>query len=261
MSDSLHTRAFYNTIARYYDGENAELVEDLEMYTELAGEVDGTILDVGCGSGRVSLHLASQGITVVGIDSSSVMLERGRQRAKGRVDLRDNVTFLEGDALSYTYPQKYEMILFAYNCLMHFKTLDDQRQLLTHLTNFLTDDGVMIIDLPNAGETYTTNDDGAITLERSFIEPESGNLVMQQSTSRLDRAMQLLTINWIYDEIMPDSTLKRTLAPLTLRYIYAAELDLLLQVCGLKRVERYGEYDQSPFEDGCDRLIAIAKKL
>lgn len=260
MSDSLHTRTFYNTIARYYDGENAELIEDLELYTELTEAVDGAILDVGCGSGRVSLHLASQGLTVVGIDSSPVMLDRGRKRTQGRVDLRDHVTFIEGDALSHPYPQKYEMILLAYNCLMHFKSLEDQRQLLSHLAKYLTDDGVLIIDLPNAGETYTTNDDGAITLERSFIEPESGNLVMQQSTSRLDRAMQLLTINWIYDEIAPDGTVRRTLAPLTLRYIYAAELDLLLQLCGLKRVERYGDYDQTPFEDGCDRLIAIAKR-
>ena len=51
----------------------------------------------------------------------------------------------------------------------------------------------------------------------------------------------------------------RTVAPLTLRYVFPAELDLLLQISGLERVERFGGYDQGPFEEGCERLIVMAR--
>jgi hypothetical protein len=99
-----------------------------------------------------------------------------------------------------------------------------------------------------------------VTLERSFVEPESGHLVMQQSVSNLNRTEQLQYVTWIYDEIGANNVVQRTVAPLTLRYIFPAELDLLLQVSGYKRTKRFGDYEQGPFEEGCPRVIVVAQK-
>jgi hypothetical protein len=143
---------------------------------------------------------------------------------------------------------------------MHFQTTHQQYALLRHLAGTLADDGLLVIDLPNAGEAFATVDDGALTLERSFVEPESGHLVMQQSVNALNRTEQLQYITWIYDEIGSNNVVQRTVAPLVLRYTFPAELDLLLRVCGLRRIERYGDYEQGLFEEGCPRLIVVAAK-
>lgn len=251
--------AFYNTIARYYDAENEHMTADLEFYTDLADEFGGPILDIGCGTGRVMLHLASLGHRTAGLDIARAMLERGQRKLRGRADLRDLAAFYEGSATDYPLPESYPLILIPYNGLMHFRSTAAQVAALRHLGRFLARDGLLVIDLPNAGEHFAAQDDSALTLERTFIEPESGNLVMQQSVSRIDRAEQTQYITWIYDEIGQDGTLRRTVAPLTLRYIFPAELDLLLQVSGLRRVDRYGDYDQSEFADGCERLIVTAR--
>ncbi|CAG1003021.1 hypothetical protein ANRL4_03320 [Anaerolineae bacterium] len=250
--------AFYNTIARYYDAENEFMTEDLPFYDELAENYGEPILDIGCGTGRVMLHLASSGHHTDGIDFSKAMLDRGKRIASARSDLRDLSRFFEGDAATYEYPQTYPLILVPYNGLMHFRSSQAQINAIRHWKAHLDEDGVIVFDLPNAGEMFGTADDGAVTLERSFVEPESGNLVMQQSVSELDRTEQLQYITWIYDEIGADGLVRRTLAPLTLRYIFPAEMDLLLEACGLRRIERFGGYDQSPFEDGCERMIVIA---
>jgi ubiquinone/menaquinone biosynthesis C-methylase UbiE len=260
MTDLHTSRDFYDTIARYYDAENEDMTADLGLYSALAEQTGDPILDIGCGTGRVTLHLATEGYRVAGLDTSQAMLERGRRKLKNRIDLHDLVTFYEGDALNYPLPEQYALILIPYNGLMHFRTPADQQAVLRHLSNFLRDEGQLIIDLPNAGEAFATLDDGAVTLERSFVEPESGHLVMQQSVSTLNRTEQLQYITWIYDEIGANNAVQRTVAPLTLRYVFPTELDWLLQVCGLRRTERFGDYAQGPFEEGCPRLIVLAEK-
>jgi ubiquinone/menaquinone biosynthesis C-methylase UbiE len=261
MTDLHTSRDFYDTIARYYDAENEDMTADLGLYSTLAAQTGDPILDIGCGTGRVTLHLAMEGHRVAGLDTSLAMLERGRRKLKNRIDLHDLVTFHEGDALDYPLPDRYALILLAYNGLMHFRTPADQQAVLRHLSTFLKDEGQLVIDLPNAGEAFATLDDSAVTLERSFVEPDSGHLVMQQSVSTLNRAEQLQYVTWIYDEIGANNVVQRTVAPLTLRYVFPTELDLLLQVCGLRRIERFGDYEQGPFEEGCPRLIVLAEKM
>jgi SAM-dependent methyltransferase len=251
---------FYDTIARLYDAENAELTEDLDLYSALAEETGGPVLDVGCGTGRVMLHLAQQGLRVVGVDNSVVMLARGQRRLARMPGLKPLVTFIKGDALTAELPGKLKLIIVPYNTLMHF---NEQAQQLTALRRFhdlLDDDGVLILDLPNAGEAFGTQDDGAVALERTFTEPESGHLVMQQSFSTLNRITQQLHITWIYDEITEDGTVRRTLAPLVVRYVFSGEMDLLLAASGLRRVETFGDYLREPFVEGCPRMIVLAEK-
>lgn len=250
--------AFYDLIARYYDAENEHKLDDLPFYSDLATDHGDPILDIGCGTGRVTFHLAAEGYRVHGLDHSRAMLERAERKLRGRADLRDHATFFHGDALNFALPERYKLILLPYNAFMHFHTAQAQRQLLKHLAAHLAPDGLIVFDLPNAAEVFATQDDDVLRLERTFSEPESGNLVMQQSVSRLNRAEQLQHITWLYDEISPDGTLRRTLAPLTLRYVFPAELDLLLELCGLSRLQRLGDYDGSPFGEGSPHLIVLA---
>ena len=82
----------------------------------------------------------------------------------------------------------------------------------------------MVIDLPNAGPAFAAQDSEAPALERSFLDPETGDMVMLQSHSFIDRAEQLLHVEWIYDIIDGDGAVKRLFAPHKLRYFFLAEL-------------------------------------
>lgn len=252
---------FYDTIARYYDAENAEMIEDLGFYSALAGEFGGPVLDIGCGTGRVMLHLAQEGCRAVGIDLSEPMLARGRRKLDLMPDLKPVVTFVQADALDFNINETFKLIVVPYNGFMHFSEQADQLKALRTLSRHLAGDGLLVLDLPNAGEAFGTSDDSAVVLERTFIEPETGHLVMQQSVSALDRAAQQLHITWIYDEIGDDGVVYRTLAPLVLRYVFPGEMDLLLAAAGLRTVQTYGDYLRGPFEDGSPRMIILAQKI
>lgn len=252
---------FYDTIARFYDAENLDMTDDLAFYSELAAEYGEPILDVGCGTGRVMLHLAQEGYQCVGVDTSPQMLARGKRKVEALgADVVELARFVEGDIATYSAPNTYNMILLPYHAFMHFQEQEQQLAILHQLKTNLAEDGIIVFDLPNAGEAFSTQDDHTISLERTFIEPETGHLVMQQSVSQLDRAAQLLYITWIYDEVTSDGTVKRTVAPLVLRYVFLSELKLLLAASGLELFEVHGDYDGSPYADGSPRMIVVAGK-
>lgn len=251
---------FYATIARFYDAENRDKTDDIPFYLQLAEDHGGPIMDIGCGTGRVMIPLAQAGYEAHGIDNEPEMLERGRQ-IKARADFGERMHFHEGDALTYDLDTRFKLMLVPYNGLMHFHDQDDQITLLRQLRGWIREDGLLVLDLPNAGEVFATQDTDSIIMERTFLEPETGHIVMQQSVSYLDRVSQMLRVTWIYDEITADGTVKRTFAPLLLYYYFYSEIALLLKLTGFEIEEVYGDTEYGEFVDGCERMIVLAKPI
>jgi ubiquinone/menaquinone biosynthesis C-methylase UbiE len=204
---------FYATIARFYDAENIDKTDDLALYSELAEEYGDPILDVGCGTGRVMLHLAQEEYQVYGIDSEEAMLERAYRKVEMFPHLRDKLTFYHGNVLKHDFKERFNLILLPYNTLTHFHSQDDQLNLLRRLRACIEPSGLLVSDMPNPGDAFASPDTDAISLERTFIDPETGHLVMQQAHSILDRTEQLMRVTWIYDEITDEGMVNRTFAP------------------------------------------------
>lgn len=252
---------FYTSAARFYDAETGDKTDDLQMYSRLAAQHEGDILDVGCGTGRVLIHLAQAGYQVHGIDRDSSMLGRLAHKLKGMPHLQDSIGYVNADVLDYSYEREFALILLSYNALMHFQEQASQIALLRRLRGWLANAGLLVIDLPNAGDVFASQDTDALILERTFLEPESGHLVMLQSVSWLDRVMQVLHVDWIYDEMDDEGRVKRMIAPHRLRYFFQPELALLLKLCGFGVEAVYGDTAWGPFEDGCERMIVLARPV
>lgn len=250
---------FYANVVRYYDAENTDKNDDIPFYYELAQEVEGPILDVGCGTGRVMFPLARAGFETHGIDNEPAMLDRAHALLAGEPELMKRMHFHLGDAKTFNMPVKFGLTLVPYNGLMHFLDQESQIAVLKNLRSWTRDDGLLVLDLPNAGDVYATEDSDSLIFERNFLEPETGHLVMQQSVSMLDRTMQTLQVTWIYDEITADGTLKRTFAPLKLYYYFYSEIRLLLELTGWEVEAVYGDLDQNEFEDGAPRMVILAR--
>ena len=70
--------------ARFYDagpGVSAQLGADVDFYRELASETGGPVLELGCGTGRVLLEIARDGLACTGLDASQAMLDVARSKA------------------------------------------------------------------------------------------------------------------------------------------------------------------------------------
>lgn len=250
---------FYATIARYYDSEHHDKDEDLGFYADLLEDHEGPALIVGSGTGRVALHLAQRGYSVYGIEPEEAMMARAKAKLDALSQFRQYVTFHSGGVFDVQIEQRFKVGIIPYNTLMHFHEQAEQLALLKRVRGWLEPGGVLAIDLPNAGDVFGTLDNAAVTFERSFLDLDTGHMVMQHSVSELDRTEQLMHVTWIYDEITEDGFVKRTVAPVINRYFFFSEIKLLLAASGFEEIAAYGDFDYSEYVDGAPRMIVLAK--
>lgn len=250
----------YAALARYYDSEHHDQTDDLRMYAALVSQIGSPALVIGSGTGRVLGHLAQAGHTVHGIEIEPEMMRRAEALRDANPKLRDRIHLYSGDALTVPLDRRFRTVLIPYNTLMHFHDQDAQIALLKRVHDWLEPDGAAIIDLPNAGESFAAQDTGAQTLERTFIDRETGERVMQYSISELDRVEQIMSVTWIYDAIAADGTVRRTIIPSRIRYFFMAEMRLLLRAADLEVEHVYGDFEGGEFVDGAPRMIVIASR-
>jgi SAM-dependent methyltransferase len=82
----------------WHDVECAAYDGDLALWTELAGDAAGPVLELGCGTGRVALHLARDGVEVIALDRARNLLAELRARA-GRSGVE--IETMEADAREF----------------------------------------------------------------------------------------------------------------------------------------------------------------
>jgi SAM-dependent methyltransferase len=242
----------YEQLARFYDLEHADLTADLIFYLHFARQAGGPVLEVGCGTGRILLHLVEAGIDVAGVDSSPAMLAAARNKLGGRIPL------IEGDMRTVKLPNQFPLVIVSINTFLHLQTTHDQLAALENLARHLVPNGRIIIDLPAGDELAHQDPDSRLTLERVLFDPTTNHRIMKLVASRIDWATQRQEITYVYDELLPEGGVRRCVVPMTLRHVFRYELILLLERASLKLETLYGDYDLSLYGEGGPRMLAVA---
>ncbi|HKZ70064.1 MAG TPA: class I SAM-dependent methyltransferase [Anaerolineales bacterium] len=270
----------YDLLSRFYDLENADFTEDLDFWVRLAKECGGPVLELGCGTGRVTQQIARAGINVVGLDYSEEMLVLARAKLNRRPELAARATLIYGDMQNFdidvsrlsfastadssrlqTAPTSLHLIIVPFNTFMHLLTTADQLAMLACARKHLGPGGRLVLDMTNPAPAYADSPHETLTLERTFTDDVYHLTLQQFSTLRIDRVDQIAHIVYHYDATAADGSLKRTLVPLTLRYTFPAEMKLLLERSGFKLVHMYGDYAGSPLDDESERMIVVAEAV
>ena len=140
----------YNSWAEQYD-TNINKTRDLEagsLREMLAGIDFGDCLEVGCGTGQLTIPVAGLGLPVVGLDLSSAMLNVARSRASA---VNAPVTFVQGDMRDFRLERDFKLIFVARNSLLHLLSTADLLAALTAVRRHLAPDGVFAFGSHSAG--------------------------------------------------------------------------------------------------------------
>jgi len=89
----------------------------------------------------------------------------------------------------------------------------------------------------------------------------SGTLVQKFVAQQANLAEQTSYVTFIYDEIGPTGTVRRSALPFTMRWLYRYELEHLLARAGFVLEAVYGSYDLDEYDSASDLLLAVARKV
>lgn len=133
---------FYDTWARVYDAEETPK-KDVSYYLERATDVDGRVLEVGCGTGRIYLELLGEGVDASGIDLSERMLDRLREKAATE-GLDPDVW--RADMREFTVEDPYDLVIVPFRAFLHNLTVEDQLAALRSLLDATAEDGEVVLN-------------------------------------------------------------------------------------------------------------------
>ncbi|NIP22993.1 MAG: class I SAM-dependent methyltransferase [Phycisphaerae bacterium] len=251
----------FDKVARYYDllYENRE--DDLSMWLELTADLDGDLLEVGCGTGRVMLSLVQHDRRITGIDISELALQAAR--AKLEAGGFANIASLHlADMRIFDLSQKnFAFAFIPINTFMHCQTLADQQATLKHVYNHLKPNGQLVVDLYHPDPQTLLEADGRLLLENQIIDDLTGHTIQWFIVRRLRLDQQIQEVTFILDEITDAGTIRRDTFSFSLRYLHRFEMELLLSNAGFELEDVLGDYDLSSFQDESPRMIFKAKKV
>ncbi len=251
--------ADFDRFARFYDLDYEPFQDDVVLYQGFAEMTGGPLLELGCGTGRLLLPLARAGFAVTGVDMSAKMLEVAREKV-ALSGLADRIQLVQADMRRPDLPQKYRMAFIAINSFMHLTTIEDQLEALRAWHKLLLPGGLLIIDVDNPNPQHLLDADGRLELQTRWFDPDTGATVLKQISRTVDTARQLQHVMFIYDEVFPDGSTRRTLAPFQARYLYRFEGELLLDKAGFTPEHVYGSYDLDSYESDSERMIFVARR-
>jgi len=248
----------WDDYAPYYDWENRQTVgrRDIAFWQRLASAVDGPVLELGCGTGRVAVPLAKDGVRVVGVDRSASMLDRARTRVK-RARLGARLQLIRGDIRHLPFPGKsFPLVIAPYGILQSLldetllaDTLKDVRRVLATGGTFGLE---LVADLP-AWDEYANR-----TTLRGARGPH-GKPIALVETVKQDRRNHITRFVQTFVEGRGKSATRKTFS-IAFRTVTVPQMVQRLEKAGLEVTALLGDYQGGPWDLRADVWIILARR-
>lgn len=237
--------------AAQYDEENSTFEPDGPFFVDLIRQYGQPVLELACGTGRLTIPIAQQGYKITGLDVVPGMLNRARQKV-GNLPIE----WIEADARRFQLGRQFKVIL-AGGFFQHLLERADQEAVLAHVRAHLAPDGVFAFNVffPHADSLEASD------VEQewfSYVNPQ-GQTVTVSGTDHYDSIRQVRTETATRRWTDASGQSHELIAPLQQRLFFPQELAALLHYNGFTIVDRYGDYDRQPLAEEHRLMILVCQ--
>lgn len=236
---------FDEPVAARYDAElgamgTPDVVDPaVDRLAELAD--GGPVLEFAVGTGRIALPLAARGVVVHGLELSSAMVARLRDKPGG-----SDLPVTLGDMATTPVPGTFRLVFLVFNTIMNLTTQDAQvacfRNAASHLApagRFVVEVGVPQLQRLPPGETVRP-----FHVEPGRIGFDEYDIVGQGLVS--------------HHVTLSEGAGRHRAIPF--RYVWPSELDLMARLAGMRLRHRWGGWEREPFTAGSRSHVSVWEK-
>lgn len=247
----------WDTYAAFYDWENARTLgrRDVAFWRRILGTERARTLELGCGTGRLTMPMARAGIRMVGIDRSPQMLERAIGRAR-RLPRAQRPGLVRGDIRSLPFDDRaFGAVMAPYGLLQSLLREADVAALLGEVRRVLRPGGLLGIDL--VPDLPAWNEYRGRTSLRGR-GPRGGDLTLVESV-RQDRRRRLTIFDERFVERIGRNTTEHTFS-LTFRTLSVPDVVERLSTAGFVVEQLLGDYRGGPWTDDSSEWLMLARR-
>jgi SAM-dependent methyltransferase len=229
-------------IAEVYDDwyASADFLETeptVQLLAELAGS--GPVLELAVGTGRVALPLAERGLEVHGVDASERMIAKLREKPGA-----ERLTVTIGDFADVPVDGLFSLVYVVFNTFFALLSQDDQVRCFRNVAEHLADEGLFVLDA-------FVPDPARFAGGRVSVSHVATDLVRLDLT-KLDTVEQRSDSQHLV--LTPQGV---RLYPVSVRWAYPPELDLMSRLAGLELRDRWGGWKREPFTAESGRHVSV----
>jgi SAM-dependent methyltransferase len=234
--------------AELYDQEFASRTKEIPFYVRQARLSGGPVLEVACGTGRLTLPIAAEKIPITGIDVSPAMLARAREKSAA-------IDWQLQDARAMNLGKQFALIFMATNALQHLHDQDSIMAFLNRARSHLRPGGFLILDVFNPSLQKLARPLGSPRNHKTFSLVD-GRRVEVTSDSEYFRDSQILHFILTYRH---EGRVIHT-KDVRMRCFFPEELLALCRLGGFTVSKRFGDYDERPFECDSPQQILVCRE-
>lgn len=235
--------------ANIYDGLNTFL-SDLQFYKKwLPKKKHAKILELCCGTGRLTLPIAKKGYDICGVDYTSSMLERAKTKAS---EAGLEIKFIEADVRTLNLQEKFDFVFIPFNSIHHLYKNEDLFKTLENVKKYLNKGGLFLLDCFNPNIQYIVEAEKEQMIITEYTTSDGREVLIKQ-TMRYESATQINRIEWHYF-INGDF---HSTQNLDMRLFFPQELDSYIESAGFNIVHKFGSFEEEAFTDDSEKQIYV----
>lgn len=210
--------------------------------------VTGPVLECACGTGLIMLPLLAQGYDMYGFDISDTMLAKLRRKAaeQGLADTDARISVQ--DLQTFSYDRRFDAITIPTNTFLMLMTQGAQIESLRQIAAHLAPGGRLLIELQLTGmRGINLEEMEQVGQWHTWVHPETGLPIRQRIAGRVDLHNQQTL-----DQCFIEYAGEMVDFPMTGRWIFKEEFQLLLRLAGFTRWEASSTPEGDPLVIGLD---------
>ncbi|HEU5330872.1 MAG TPA: class I SAM-dependent methyltransferase [Thermomicrobiales bacterium] len=244
----------------------AQRVGDVDFWTAvLRREQPRRVLELGCGTGRLTVALAelgcAQGFRVLGLDREPRMLVRALDRWRAApTGVREALQFVVGDLRQLPLRGWFDVVLLPYGTAHHLAALDDQLATWHAIRRLIAPQGLFAVDVcaPDLALLARARE-RTDRAEDLVARGDDGRELRRNVAVTYDAATQQALFDYAYVVQQPDGARHAYQSPFAMHVYYPRELLLLFRATGFRVEQVVGSYAGEPFGATSPLLIVLAR--